>query len=115
MQQLNSIHIVGFVAQSHKVETTEGITYHFNVATNRVYRDHHGDPCIDTTWLNVVAVPAVVAEPEKLTTGQGVELEGFIRHHAYTDRDGVQRNDYVIVPRTIKYIDVDTTLCLAES
>jgi single-strand DNA-binding protein len=96
----NRVHLIGRLGQDPDIRTLENgkKVARFNLATNESYRNSEGTKVDETTWHSIVAWNGLAEISSKfLRKGKEVCIEGRISYHAFTDKNGNQRNVTEIV------------------
>lgn len=98
---------MGFLGDDPTVSTTSNNNKVANVwlATNEKYKSN-GEDAVKTTWHNLVYWNKKAELAEKhLKKGSHVDITGRIQQKEWTDKNGVQRYDKVVVVDQINFLD----------
>lgn len=105
MEQLNQVHLRGYIG-SIKVQTVGcSKVARFTVATNYAFRDAQGYCVRETTWSNVVAWEGnSIYDLDSLKKGDAVEIIGRLKNQRYTSVDGTEHSSVEILAHTVRVI-----------
>lgn len=76
----------------------------FRFAVNRTYK-RDGDPEADFFQLVMFGNPAERFEKLNVQKGTKLLIEGEVRNHAYTDKDGVKHYDFNFVANSFEFCE----------
>jgi len=75
------------------------------VATSRRYKDSQGEVQEETEWHRVVVFGKTAeAANQYLRKGSSVYVEGYLRTHKYTDKEGIERYVTEIIGQTVQFL-----------
>ena len=93
MASVNKVILLGRLGRDPKTSDAQGLAIcRLALATNRRYKGRDGEKKEETEWHNAVVFgrQAEVAQ-QYLVKGSEVYIEGRLRTHKYTGKDGVER------------------------
>ena len=77
----------------------------FSVATSETWNDRNGQRVERTEWHNITMYRKLdEIAGQYLTKGSQVYIEGKIKSHKYTDKNGVERTAYEIIANEMKML-----------
>lgn len=97
---LNRVQIIGNLGRDPEMRFTPSGTAvtNFSVAVSRNRRGPDGNLVEETEWFRVAAWEKLAETCDKyLRKGSQVYVEGRLRSHKYTDKDGIERTSVEIV------------------
>lgn len=104
MQDLNRIEIRGRVGRVIFRDIAGGQVANLSVATNYCYKNHEGNPVIETTWHNVTAWGNEKNRIADLKKGDTVHVTGRLRQIRYTTASGEDRTTTEVFAATLEVI-----------
>ena len=109
MASVNKVIMVGYLGAAPELRSTPSgkALARFSLATNEAWLDGGGARREHTDWHSVV-VWTRQAEPcaQYLAKGSQVYVEGKLRTHAYTDKEGVKRASTEVVAQRVHFLGV---------
>ena len=107
MASVNKVIIVGNLGGAPELRYTPSgkAMARFSLATNEAWLDGGGNRQEHTDWHSVV-VWTRQAEPcaQYLAKGSQVYVEGKLRTHEYTDKEGIKRSSTEIVAQRVQFL-----------
>ncbi|WP_346854052.1 single-stranded DNA-binding protein [uncultured Draconibacterium sp.] len=104
----NSVRLLGNLGEDPKVRRFDGgkVVAHFNLATNEIYRDSHGEKQSETTWHRLVAwgKQAEIAE-KHLKKGSEISILGKLTNRSWEDKDGEKQYMTEVVINSMLMLD----------
>lgn len=107
MASVNKVILVGNLGGAPELRYTPSgkSMAHFSLATNEAWLDGRGARQEHTEWHSVV-VWTRQAEPcaQYLNKGSQVYVEGKMRTHTYTDKEGIKRSSTEVVAQRVQFL-----------
>lgn len=105
MEQLNQIHLRGYIGSVKVQNVGCSKVARFTVATNYAYRGQDGYCVIETTWHNVTAWEGnTIHDLDSLKKGDAVEIIGRLKQTRFTGADGTEHSIVEILASSLKVI-----------
>jgi len=104
----NSVRLLGHLGEDPKVRRLESgkVVANFNIATNEIYRDSHGNKKEETTWHRLVAWGKNAEVAEKyLKKGKEIAVEGKLTNRHWEDKNGEKQYITEIVINSLLMLD----------
>jgi len=105
---VNKVILVGNVGADAELKQKKGSTSvtTFNVATNETYKNKSGDTVKETEWHKVVTFGKLSEICAKyVKKGSSVFVEGRIRTHSYSDKEGTTRYSTEIIANNVQFLN----------
>ncbi len=90
----NRVQLIGNLGTAPEVKTIEGgrKVAKLVIATNESYKNQKGEKVTETIWHNLTAWGTQADFAEKfLEKGTEIAIEGKLKNHTYTDKEGIKR------------------------
>jgi single-strand DNA-binding protein len=107
-KDLNRVQLIGHIGRDPEVHYLDNGTamITFSLATNRTWKDAHGQPQSETEWSLVVAWGRLAEiGRDYLRKGRHVYLEGRLRTRQWADQDGRTRYTTEVVAEDVLLLD----------
>ena len=104
----NSVRLLGHLGEDPKVKRLESgkVVANFNIATNEIYRDSHGNKQTETTWHRLVAWGKNAEVAEKyLKKGKEIAIEGKLTNRQWEDKNGEKQYMTEVVINSLLMLD----------
>jgi single-strand DNA-binding protein len=102
MASLNKVHLIGNLGKDPVLNyTNTGMAIcNFSIATTKTYKDKK-----TTSWHNITLFGKTAEAASKfLKKGNPVYIEGEIDYQTWTDKDGTQQHNTVIVGNVMQFL-----------
>lgn len=103
MEQINRIELRGKVGNVYYNSNGESSKVRFGLVTNHAYKKKKGESVVETLWINVNAWEGKsMPDLRLIEKGQIVHVCGRLRGDKYTSAEGIEKESYEVIARSIR-------------
>lgn len=109
MEQLNRVHLRGYVGMVKRSDNNGKRLNIFSLVTNYIYKASDGTTVQESTWHEVTAAEGDGVSREtldKMEAGSPVEVVGRLKNIKFTASDGKQRISMNVTAHEVKVLDI---------